>query len=170
MQESRGQGGNDALGGPHAFADLNMWRWQGAKLIQKTMADHKCPFRDMVIEQETRLVPFANKSLRTFTAAGQTRLHGDLEKIFQTAVRLEEIFRTSKACFSLKLTNPKCESRLYQYEPECMEVETRESDGTPSKKSRVILVISPALFKTGTATGKDYDTSICLVKAKVACN
>ncbi|KAL2873751.1 hypothetical protein SGCOL_011066 [Colletotrichum sp. CLE4] len=98
------------------------------------------------------------------------KLYKNIHKIFDNALELRAIFMASKAYFYTDW----CRKRIavgarIRFEDKSMKAEAWEKEPR-GNGSTVLLNISPALMKVGTADGDSYGSDLMLVKARVVCD
>lgn len=154
-----------------ALTQLHRWRVHFASFL------FSLPLRspaDRLVENITRVL---GPVLSTQAQTEGSNLQADefatrLRDIVSKAASIDKILRTSKAFFQVFFTPPKgtdADASL-QFNAETMNLYPGLPPSLLDKGKTVDLVVSPALFKTGNADGKNYDKSSMLVKYGVICN
>lgn len=123
-----------------------------------------------------RLVDTEIEFLKPFFIHRQTRnnrtdkkVNEQLTDIINSAIELDKMIMCSKAILTIQWSVPSNRSSsIVRFDQEFMHCCRRESQ--PSPKTRVKFVMSPFLYKSGTADGQNYDTAMVLAKAVVVCN
>lgn len=96
------------------------------------------------------------------------RVHRELFTIFQTALELHRLMLSSRAFFCVAKVSIRTDrTGIMRFNGKYM---TAVECSASSPEGQIVEVnISPAVIKYGNSDGQDYDQSMLLVKANVAC-
>ena len=137
-------------------------------MLSHLWGDNPAAVRSLANEETRRLRPFFSAQNESFDRTDK-KVWDEIKAIIECAVELDQIFMSSKAIFQVhwkdESQNPSMRPR---FNSEAMDAVCHDKELSP--RSRVVVTLSPFLYKLGNADGQNYDCRMLLAKAYVACN
>ncbi|KAK3398280.1 hypothetical protein B0T20DRAFT_437075 [Sordaria brevicollis] len=153
---------------------FHQWRSDSIHYLQKFGVFNPPPREVMAAKMVDNLAPILNLTQNGTPAPAAI---ADALEIIRAAVRLDEIFRMSKADYTVIISKGSPPSRPpyfgFPFDPACMEQKSEFAgfgDRNGSHLHTVDLVVSPAILKAGNNEGENYHSKQFLVKLGVVCN
>lgn len=168
---------------------FHAWRSYTTSVISRSClardAQNSPWYREQIQETQNQVLSFLDPWIPD---SDKVSAHATLKKIIESAVSFSKTLRQQRAYWTVQLPLPENPQDQLLFNPATMQDSSLRdaadgdddsddsADGYGLEKSQtslrnypVELVISPALFKRGDASGQKYDIETCFVKAEVRC-
>lgn len=137
-------------------------------MLSHLWGDDPKAVRALANEETRRLRPFFPAQNESFYRT-EKKVWDEIKAIIEGAVELDQVFMSSKAIFQVHWKDESQKPAIrFRFNSEAMDAVCHNKDLSP--RSRVVMTLSPFLYKLGNADGQNYDCRMLLAKASVVCN